>query len=76
VRYLEAEDMVYKFEAVCVLPEVRAEAEKLLSIDHIIEKNITIVFKWAIPVVYSVTGNNNNNNNNNSNKNRVLYIIY
>ena len=32
--------MVYKFEAVCVLSEVRAEAEKLLSIDHVIEKSI------------------------------------
>jgi hypothetical protein len=37
----EAEDMVYKFEAVCVLSEVLVEAEKPFSIDHIIEKGIT-----------------------------------
>lgn len=36
-----AEDMVYKFEAVCVLSEVRTEADKLLSLGHIIEKSIT-----------------------------------
>jgi hypothetical protein len=36
----EAEDMVYKYEAVCVLSEVRAEGEKLFSIDHMIEKSI------------------------------------
>jgi hypothetical protein len=56
----------------------------LLRTVRIVRVNPSLfIFKWAIPIVYSVTGDDDdddddddNNNNNKSNTTRVLYVIY